>query len=161
MCKSCGKPLITTVSVSRCVFCGRKKGIFQQSDVMWTRRGAQRKAQRVVASHALASAEMTWQEAEVVCCEWMKGNGYRDARLTGTGADGGVDITSRKAIAQVKHHATAVGLAEIQRLYGIATASGKKALFFSCSGYTKAAIAWARTHGVECFRYPPVAQVGR
>ena len=26
MCKSRGRPLITTVSVSRCVFCGRKKG---------------------------------------------------------------------------------------------------------------------------------------
>jgi len=96
-----------------------------------------------------------------VCCEWMSGNGYRDARLTGPGADGGVDITSRKAIAQVKHHTSAVGLAEIQRLYGIATASGKNALFFSRSGYTKSATAWARTHGIKCFRYPPVAPVGR
>lgn len=161
MCKSCGRPLITTVSVSRCIFCGRKKGIFQQSEVKLTRRGALRRAQRVVASHALASAEMTWQEAEIVCCEWMKVNGHRDARLTGTGADGGVDILSRTAVAQVKHHAKAVGLAEIQRLYGIATASGKKALFFSRSGYTNVAIAWARAHQVECFRYPPVAQVGR
>lgn len=149
------------MSVNRCIFCGRKKGIFQQSEVKWTRRGAQRKAQRVIASQALASAEMTWQDAEVVCCEWMKGNGYRDARLTGAGADGGVDITSRKTIAQVKHHAKAVGLAEIQRLHGIATASGKNALFFSRSGFTKAAIAWASTHGIKCFRYPPVAQVGR
>src|SRR5689334_24893117 len=101
MCKSCGRPLITVASVNRCVFCGRRKGIFQQSEVAWTKRGARRKAQRVVAAHALASVEMTWQEAEILCCEWMKGNGYKDARLTNTGPDGGVDIVSRKAVAQV------------------------------------------------------------
>ena len=89
----------------------------------------------------------------------MRSHGYRDARRTPPGADGGVDVVARKTIAQVKHHAKPVGIAEIQRLYGIATGRGVKALFFSQNGYTQQAMAWARQHDVQCYRYSPVQRM--
>lgn len=47
--------------------------------------------------------ELTWQQVEHACCMWMRANGYPDVRLTRFGADGGIDIESREAVAQVKH----------------------------------------------------------
>lgn len=99
---------------------------------------------------------MTWQEAEILVWEWMRDHGHPDADLTQSGADGGVDVVSRRAVAQVKHHAKPVGISFVQRLAAVANAERKAALFFSCSGYTAAARSWAETNGVQCFVYPPV-----
>jgi hypothetical protein len=89
----------------------------------------------------------------------MQRHGYRDAALTRSGADGGIDVTSKKAIAQVKHHSKAVGLAEMQRLSGIANSTGRKALFFSTAGFTPKAMEWARRHGIEMYRLPSVSRI--
>ncbi|MYR09018.1 hypothetical protein GTV32_23085 [Gordonia sp. SID5947] len=81
---------------------------------------------------------MTWQQAERYVCGWMQNTShYEDAQLTSPGADDGIDIVCDEAIAQVKHHQTAVGIAEVQRMLGIAAALNKQALFFSASGYTR------------------------
>ena len=101
----------------------------------------------------------TWQEAELAAANWMRKHGYPDARCTPPGVDDGIDITSRAAIGQVKHHQTPIGIQELQRHYGIATAAGKQALFFALSGYTPRALKWARAHGVECYQYPPFRRV--
>ncbi len=47
----------------------------------------------------------TWQDAEDFAEDWMRRNGYPDAHKTPSGGDGGIDVISSGAIAQVKHHA--------------------------------------------------------
>jgi len=86
---------------------------------------------------------MSWRVAEAIVRDWMKQNGYRDARLTPSGPDGGVDVVASGAVAQVKHHAKPVRLPEVQRIYGIAVAERKKALIFGSAGFTAAAREWA------------------
>lgn len=95
----------------------------------------------------------TWQDAELFAEQWMQQNGYPDAHRTPPGADGGVDVVSRDAVCQVKHHAKAVQLSEIQRLAGIASHEGKQAIFFSLNGYTAKAKAWGQQAGVICKTY--------
>lgn len=123
------------------------------------RRAQRLRATTVFAAQAVAKAaalkEMTWQEAEHAACDWMQRNGYLDAAVTASGPDGGVDILSRTAIGQVKHHGRPVGLAEVQRLSGISTHEGKKAFLFAASGVTKSALALANKAHVTCVIYPP------
>lgn len=158
-CRGCGRELVTIVGSSQCVFCGRKKRVFQSASTPLTRRGLEKKMRQVVVASTTASGLMTWQEAEINCLDWMKRNGFRDAKLTRRGADGGLDIVSKKAVAQVKHHQKPVSISDIQRHYGIAQSAGKQALFFSTGGYTRAAITWAHTHGVICYRIPSFSRV--
>ncbi|MYR08961.1 hypothetical protein GTV32_22770 [Gordonia sp. SID5947] len=103
---------------------------------------------------------MTWQQAERYVCGWMQNTShYEDAQLTSPGADDGIDIVCDEAIAQVKHHQTAVGIAEVQRMLGIAAALNKQALFFSASGYTPKATIFAARYRIACYTYPPVREV--
>ena len=76
---------------------------------------------------------------------------FTDVRLSRAGADDGVDVKSREAIAQVKWYASPVGIAEVQRLRG--TTSGTEwALFYaSVRGYTKAAKEAATRGNVALF----------
>lgn len=187
-CKHCGNPLYTTLGGSKCRMCGRQAGFFRSvaGTATFTQAGAERAVQRgrrveirrLKADIAKVERDlakdveqlhltpvvnglhgMTWQSAEIMACDWMKKNGHWGAKLTPPGADGGVDVESRTHIAQVKHHASRVGIAEMQRLYGISQSTRKKALFFAASGYSSAAIQWAATHKIECYTYPPVKRV--
>ena len=141
-----------------------------------TTRGAIKKANRAVQRELERAAEevaraygsgnsdsavgvMSWQVAEALVRDWMKQNGYRDARLTASGPDGGVDVVAAKAVSQVKHHANPVRLHEVQRIFGIAAAERKKALIFGSAGFTPAAQAWAEKNGIECYRFPPVRRM--
>jgi HJR/Mrr/RecB family endonuclease len=140
--------------------------MLQSADTAITRRGVLRLARRAIRREqreALAAAKregvMTWQSAELLCCDWMKRNGFRDAKCTAQGADGGVDVVSRKAVAQVKYHAKPVGVSEIQRIFGIARSEGKQALFFSNNGFTPKARTWAHENGVVLYRFPPFARI--
>lgn len=69
------------------------------------------------------------------------------------GPDGGIDVLASDAIAQVKAHMQPIGRPDVQNLYGVATAQGKTPLFFSLSGYTAAAAAWAEEVGVGLFTF--------
>jgi HJR/Mrr/RecB family endonuclease len=160
-CKGCRRTLVISGWTSRCMFCGRRAGAFRAAlgTTKYTRRGQRRAVARTLLDEATASAAMTWQQAELLALDWMVRNGYRDAALTRGGADGGVDITSRRAIAQVKHHAKPVGLGELQRMSGIAVSMKRPALFFSSAGYTPKATEWARRHGVELYQFPPVRRI--
>lgn len=91
----------------------------------------------------------------------MRENGHPDARLTPSGADGGVDIDSLHAIGQVKRHTKPVGLAAMQRMDSIALHQRKKALFFSTGGFTPKAREWARDHQIEMYEMPAVLRVRR
>lgn len=158
-CRGCGRPIITSVFSDHCAYCGTKKRMFQTTTTKVGKRRARRAAIDEILQEAAEGAAMSWQDAEMVACEWMRKNGYRDAALTPPGADGGVDVVSKKAIGQVKHHLKPVGLMEMQRLYGIAQSTGKKALFFSFMGYTPKAKEWARAHGIEMYQFPPVRRI--
>jgi hypothetical protein len=92
-------------------------------------------------------------DAEQVAAEWMRHLGFDDARCTGAGADGGVDVRSRRAVAQVKAQLTPVGRPELQALYGVARSEGRAPLFFSLMAYTAAALAWADEVGMALFRF--------
>jgi hypothetical protein len=86
----------------------------------------------------------------------MKGNGWRDARVTSGGADGGIDIRARGAVAQVKRWQKKVGRPDVQRLLGVATAERAKAIFFSSGGYSADAARFADQNGIALFTVCPV-----
>jgi len=92
-------------------------------------------------------------DAEQVAAEWMRHLGFADARCTGAGTDGGVDVRSRAAVAQVKAQLSPVGRPELQALYGVAHSEGRRPLFFSLMSYTAAATAWADEVGMALFRF--------
>lgn len=93
----------------------------------------------------------SWQQAEAAACAWLRHMGFKDAKVTPTGKDAGVDVIARKVVAQVKWEATPIGRPKLQQLHGAAAHARKKGAFFSRSGYTADARAWAETAGVAAF----------
>ncbi len=94
----------------------------------------------------------TWSMAEELAEGHMRHLGFSDARRTPPGVDGGFDVVASSAVAQVKHHAAPVGAPDVQRLRGAAH-DGRTPLFYSSSGYTKAALDYAATARVALFSY--------
>ena len=96
----------------------------------------------------------SWQDAEVNAATWMRRWGHADATVTDGGADGGVDVRSERALAQVKCLAAAVGRPDLQRLGGVGAGEpGKQLFFFSGSGYTATASEYADATGMALFTY--------
>lgn len=94
-----------------------------------------------------------WRDAEELAAWYMRGTLELEAvALTRSGADGGIDVRSATAAAQVKHHASPVGAPEIQKAKG-ASHGSEHALFFALSGFTKQAVEYASTAGVALFSY--------
>lgn len=85
----------------------------------------------------------SWRVAEDNAASWMRFWGYRDATVTPNGSDAGIDVRSRKAIAQVKYEAHNVGRPALQRLVGSRGRGAEELLFFTGAGYSKAAIEYA------------------
>ena len=84
----------------------------------------------------------------------MKFWGYTDARVTGGGADGGVDVISNRAIAQVKFKASQAGGPELQRLAGAGYSHpGTALMFFTGTGYSAQALQVAGTAHIALFTY--------
>lgn len=103
----------------------------------------------------------TWKDAEAAVARWMRLNGYPDARTTGAGVDGGIDVTSSKAVAQVKWHTTKVGRPVIQQLRG---AAGRKAAFVAAramtgGSFSSGAYAWAKNNGVRLLTVDELGEV--
>lgn len=104
----------------------------------------------------------TWQDAERATMAWMRIHGWPDARLTPPGPDGGIDVEANGCVSQVKWHAkTSIPLAWVQQLAG--AAAGRTALFFAQqqgtrAPYSKAATAWADSHGA-CYTLDASGQV--
>lgn len=95
-----------------------------------------------------------WQVAEENAATWMRHWGFRDSQLTGAGSDGGVDVQSVGALAQVKMQGTPVGRPAIQNLVGARRLDhGKTLLFFSNAGYASTAIDEANRSNVALFQY--------
>ena len=88
--------------------------------------------------------------------EW----GFTDAVATTGGADGGIDVRSSRALAQVKWRGGLAGRPDLQKLYGARGADTSKALlFFAASGYSKAALDYAKDVGMSLYIYDPVGTV--
>lgn len=97
----------------------------------------------------------TDRDAEHLCGGIMRDAlGYTDAAVTMRSGDGGLDVVSKGAVAQVKYQSAPVGRPAIQNLAGAAmTSPGKERLFFSFSRYTQGAIAYANQVGIALFVY--------
>lgn len=97
---------------------------------------------------------INWQTAEMSAVQFMRENGYRDAQRTVSGADGGIDIISEWAIAQVKHYNREIGVEPIRQLAGVRSKREfreRDAFFFSSGGYRKTAIREALEFNVILF----------
>jgi hypothetical protein len=92
-------------------------------------------------------------DAEGAAARWMRYWGYEDASVTGRGADGGVDVRSSDAVAQVKALQVPVGRPDLQRLHGVATSENKMGFFFSLMYFTPQAKEWADQVGIALFRF--------
>lgn len=109
---------------------------------------------------------MTPDQAEQAAADWLRSHGY-DARLTGPGADEGVDVEAPGVVAQVKRWSKPVGRPDIQKLYGVASQRNAVAIFFSTEGYTKQAEEFANDVGMALLvlrsssSVEPANQVGK
>ncbi|MGQ4330690.1 restriction endonuclease [Streptomyces hayashii] len=92
----------------------------------------------------------TWQDAELAAVDHMRSLGFTDARVTGAGADGGIDVIARDAIAQVKHYSQPIGVGFVRELRGVAD-SHQHLLFYASGGYTKSAQQFADERRVALF----------
>lgn len=95
-----------------------------------------------------------WQSAELAAVAHMRSIGFIDAQKTQDGADGGIDVESSEAAAQVKFYANPVGRPDIQRLLGAAH-EYRIPVFYSTGGYTKEAMQYANRAGVALFKMDP------
>ena len=86
---------------------------------------------------------VTPREAEYLVAQWMRSMGDYTAAVTQYVADGGVDVASDGYIAQVKHYASPVGVADLRQLAGVAAVDGRTPLFFTSTGYAAGSIGFA------------------
>lgn len=96
----------------------------------------------------------SWREAEVNARDWMISWGFENSHLTGPGSDGGIDVRSTAAIAQVKFEAKQVGRPQLQQLVGArARNNNTQMLFFTGAGYSSHAIAYANEMDIALFHF--------
>ncbi|GAA3513425.1 restriction endonuclease [Georgenia daeguensis] len=93
----------------------------------------------------------TFSQVERLAAKVMRQFGARDAAVTRLSGDGGIDVESHYAVAQVKHWAARVPPAEITYFAEVAARAGKLALFFSTSGYSPGAVRVADEGDVALF----------
>lgn len=99
-------------------------------------------------------------EAEECAAAAMRRWGFGDARVTGKGADSGLDVLASTAVAQVKWKTAQVGRPELQALYGArAGHHHRRMLFFAASGYSVPAIRYADENGMLLFVYDPLGAI--
>lgn len=100
----------------------------------------------------------SWQMAEELAAEHMRQLGFTDARRTPPGIDGGIDVASTAAVAQVKHQASPVGGPVVQQLRGAAHGV-EHALFYASGGFTSAAVGIADSTVVALFEFTATNEV--
>ncbi len=86
----------------------------------------------------------------------LRAMGFPDARETPVGPDGGIDVRSQRAIAQVKFRGAQTGRSDLQRLVGARGRDQHLALFFfTASSYSNRALEYAAEMDVALFTYDP------
>lgn len=110
----------------------------------------------------------TPKDAELNAAEKMQAWGFVDAASPLHSADGGIDVRSSRALAQVKFRSVKAGRPEIQNLVGARAGDASKALlFFDFKGYSPQAVQYANQMNVGLYTYDragivtPVNQVAR
>lgn len=102
----------------------------------------------------------TPKDAELNAAEKMRIWGYLDAASPLHSADGGIDVRSTRALAQVKFRSSKAGRPEIQNLVGAAAGDNSKALlFFDFKGYSPQAVQYANQMGVGLYIYDQTGKV--
>jgi len=126
---------------------------------VWNRAVEPSSASRYLGSSAPEVAQTatpkvgSWNQAEEFAAWHMRTLGFRDARVTSPGADGGIDVIAQGAVAQVKHYETAtIGRPVVQQLRGAAHGL-PWALFYARSGYAASAVSYADRANVALFTY--------
>jgi hypothetical protein len=94
-----------------------------------------------------------FRDAEFLAMEWLVYFGFEDAFVTNPGQDGGIDVDSSEALAQVKFQALPVGRPVVQQLLGVASLQNKLAFFFSSSGYSSSAVEFADEADISLFEF--------
>lgn len=89
----------------------------------------------------------------------MRSWGFTDAVATTGGADGGLDVRSSRALAQVKWKGGVTGRPDVQNLYGARGAGTEQLFLFSASGYSDQAITYADQVGILLMTYDPLGAV--
>lgn len=97
--------------------------------------------------------------AELNAAEQVKLWGFTDAVATAGGADGGLDVCSSRALAQVKWKNGVTGRPDVQNLYGARGTGIQQLFFFSAAGYSQQAITYADEVGVLLMTYDPLGAV--
>ncbi|MGP9729065.1 restriction endonuclease [Glutamicibacter sp. AOP3-A1-12] len=92
-------------------------------------------------------------QAEFWARDWLRFLGAEDAQVTQATQDGGIDVTSKLYVAQVKHYVNPVGPAPVREISGVAGALLKQPIFFARSGYTRTAKDFGRSADVILFSY--------
>ena len=96
------------------------------------------------------------EQYELYCAGWIEYLGGSKVQVTKYVADGGVDVSSKHEVAQVKLHASPVGVPPIRQIFGVAKAEEKTPIFFTSKGYTKAAITFAEENDIILFVADPL-----
>lgn len=96
--------------------------------------------------------------AEALVAAWMEHLGATRVRVTQVSGDGGIDVTSRGFIVQVKNLAasSAVPVSSIRDLAGVASVDGRRAAMFTSGGYSTGGISFANSARIALFRYDAV-----
>lgn len=95
--------------------------------------------------------------AEHLCGEWMTYLGATNVGITPPTRDGGIDILSDRAIAQVKNYSGTVGVEDVRAFHGVVLVDGRLGVFFTSGTYSRDAIAFAERAGMPLMTYNAVA----
>ena len=90
--------------------------------------------------------------AELHIEEWMVHWGFHDAEATPIGPDGGFDVKSSRAAAQVKFRGQPTPLDQINSFHGACDSEYEFEIFVSKSGFTKPALDAANRFGMALFQ---------
>lgn len=97
--------------------------------------------------------------AEINAERAFKNWGFNDAIATTGGADGGIDVRSSRALAQVKWKGGVTGSPDVQRLMGARGNGTQQLFFFAASGYSDQAVKYADEVGMMLMTYDPLGAV--
>lgn len=92
------------------------------------------------------------RSAELHIEEWMAHWGFHDAKATPVGPDGGFDVKSRRAAAQVKFRGQPTPLDQINSFHGACDRRYEYEIFVSKGGFTKPAREAANEYGMALFQ---------
>ncbi|MGW5074009.1 restriction endonuclease [Rhodococcus sp. NPDC004095] len=99
----------------------------------------------------------TAEAAEKNAALRMREMGFTDAKVTNAGSDGGIDVRSKRALAQVKWQGAQVGRPAVQQLYGARGSRHEVELFFfAATGYSQHAVQYADECEIKLFTFDPL-----